>query len=166
MAVANAECLSVQATRVHALKGMTRLNQHDLLPGTILYRFVSVKDRADAWAASDSPWWLEYEAFQQIKHFGERFDYGLAYSARLHAAILYEWSEITGVVRAQTTRPLTAWKGRGQQVVSTGRDSRDLERMTPLQSVNEVYQLYIPGIGGSTSLLASTMRFVEYVPAA
>jgi hypothetical protein len=163
MSVANANFLGVDALRVDALKGMMWLHSYDLVPGTILYRFVDLKRRGAPWAAADGPWWLEYEALQQIKHFGERYGYGLGYSARIHAAILYEWSDITGVVRAEVTRPLTAWKGRGQQVESSAKDSRDLPRMTPMQSVNEVYQLYIPGVGGSSSLLSSVMRFIQYV---
>ena len=148
-----------------AREGMLIPRAYDLAAGTVLYRFVDVTRRANPLDAADGAWWFEYEAFQQIKHFGLRHGYGLDYSARLHAAILYEWSEVTGVVRARVVQPLRAWKGRGKQVVGTGRDARDLGTMTPMQSVHEVYQLYIPGLGGGGSIFASAFEYLGYFPA-
>ena len=72
---------------------------------------------------------------------------------------------MSGVVRAEVLQPSRAWKGRGKQVEGTARDARDLPRMTPMQSVHEVYQLFIPGIGGPHSLFPSAMRFLDYTPA-
>lgn len=138
--------------------------------GTVLYRFIDTTRSAPTLGA-DGPWWFEFEHFQSIKHFALRHGYSVGYSARLFAAILYEWSEVNAVVRAEVIVPLVAWKGKGKQiVVGSGRpphkpelDSRDVNRtpmglitarepakvshMTPMQGANEVYQLYIPGLG-------------------
>jgi hypothetical protein len=147
-----------------AMEGMALLRRHEVRRGDVLYRFVDLT-RSPAPAAANGPWWLEYEAFQQIKHFGMRHGHPLHYSARLHAAILYEWSEVTGYVRAEVLQPLAAWKGRGKQVRSTGRDGRDLPTMTPMQSVNEVYQLFIPGLGHGAPMFHSALKLLEVTPA-
>src|SRR6266542_6678084 len=155
----------LNASRHAAYAGMSMVRVYDLSPRQVLYRFIDVTRCPGPRVGADGPWWFEFEAFQQIKHFALRNGYSLDYSARLHAAILFEWSEVTGVVRAQLLQPLQAWKGRGRQVESTGRDVRDLPKMTPMQGLLEVYQLFLPGIGGQGSLFSMTMQFLEYMPA-
>jgi hypothetical protein len=150
---------------LHAMKGLAMARQVTIRPGQILYRFVDISRAPGPIPAANGPWWFEYEAFQQIKHFGSQHKYSLEYSARLFAAILYEWSEVTGYVRAEVLQPLEVWKGRGRQVEAKGGDSRDLATMTPMQSINEVYQLFIPGVHSGTKLFPSAFKFIEYVPA-
>jgi hypothetical protein len=115
---------------------------------TKLYRFIDLS-KAPSLLAADGPWWFEYEYFQKIKHFADQHGYSLGYCARMFAAILYEWSEVNAVVRAEVTSgPLLVWKGKGKQVQATGKDSRDVTaphgvltslnpqpspKMTPLQ---------------------------------
>src|SRR4051812_27684107 len=105
----------------------------------------------------NGPWWFEYESFQSIKHFAQRNGYSFSYAARLFAAILYQWSEVDAFVRCEVRQPLRVWKGRGKQVESTGQDGRDSPKMTPMQSVLEVYQLCIPGVGGPNSISGSVL---------
>jgi hypothetical protein len=130
--------------------------------GTVLYRFID-RSRGTAVRAADGPWWFEYEHYQAIRHFALRHGYPVGYAARLFAAILYEWSEVDAVVRAALRVPLVAWKGRGKPVAATERDPRDVNRVihgrlteaeasassrfTPLSGANEVYQIYVPGLG-------------------
>jgi hypothetical protein len=76
----------------------------------------------------------------------------------LFAAILYEWSEVNAWVACEVTQPLHAWKGRGKQVQSSGKDSRDLPTMTPMQSVLEIYQIVLPGVGGKSSIAAKVLK--------
>jgi hypothetical protein len=163
--LAAANSTHVVTGRSDAMKGLAMARQFTIRPGQILYRFVDISRAPGPIPAANGPWWFEYEAFQQIKHFGVRHNYSLEYSARLFAAILYEWSEVTGYVRAEVLQPLDVWKGRGRQVEATGRDRRDLPTMTPMQSLNEVYQLFIPGIHAGTKLFPSVLKFMEYVPA-
>ena len=159
-----ANAAHVPGSLASAMTGLAMARPFALPPGQILYRFVDVTRFPGPIPAANGPWWFEYEAFQQIKHFGLRHDYSLEYSARLFAAILYEFSEVTGYVRAEVLQPLDAWKGRGKPVESKGKDRRDLPRMTPMQSVNEVYQLFIPGVYSGTGLFPSVFRFLEYIP--
>ena len=157
------------STYSEAAKGLWP-HEHPIKNGTILYRFIDTTRSAPI-VGADGPWWFEFEYFQSIKHFAQRHGYSLGYAARLFAAILYEWSEVNAVVRAEVTVPLVTWKGKGKQVI-VGKDRplykpeldpRDVNRtpsglisahkatsvskMTPMQGPNEVYQLYIPGLG-------------------
>jgi hypothetical protein len=152
------------ASMEKALEGMAMLRRYDLRRGQVLYRFVDVTRSPSPQVAANGPWWLEYEAFQQVKQFGLRHGYSIDYSARLHAAVLYEWSEIGGYVRAEVVQPLVAWKGRGKQVAGTGKDARDLPTMTPMQSVNEIYQLFVPGMHRGTRLFGTALKFLEFLP--
>jgi hypothetical protein len=166
------------ASRGHAAQGLWPI-QYRVAPGTVLYRFID-STRVPPLIAADGPWWFEFEQFQTIKHFALQHGYTLGYAARLFAAILYEWSEVNAFVRAQSLVPLVVWKGRGKQIV-VGRDrplyhpevdARDVNRtlvgmitertplyaskMTPMQGPNEVYQLYVPGLG------RPYFRFAQY----
>lgn len=92
---------------------------------------------------------------------------------------------MNAVVRAEVTVPLVTWKGRGKQViVGADRplfrreiDPRDVNRtrigliterhrpaiskMTPMQGPNEVYQLYVPGLGRPHSQFSRYFRFLN-----
>jgi hypothetical protein len=147
-----------------AMSGLAFARSHSIRQGEVLYRFIDVTRAPSPVSAANGPWWLEYQSFQQIKHFGSRHGYSLDYSARLFAAILYEWSEVTGYVRAEVLQPLQAWKGRGKQVQSKGTDGRDLPTMTPMYGPSEIYQLFIPGLYRGKKLFPVVMRFLDYVP--
>jgi len=133
------------------------VNLHE---GQVLYRFYDSKRSLTPQAGMNGPWWVEYEYFQKIKHFALQHDYSLSYSARLFAAILYEWSEVDTLVRCRLNQPIKALKGRGKQITGDGNDSRDLSTMTPMQSVLEIYQLYLPGVGGKDSIADSVFTLV------
>lgn len=153
-------------------------------PGAVLYRFIDTTRSAPP-AAADSPWWFEFEHFQTIKHFALRHGHSLGYAARLFASIFYEWSEVNAVVRAQVYVPLVAWKGKGKQVIVGGYrppnrpqiDPRDINRtraglvterqptslskMTPIQGPNEVYQIYVPGLGHPHRRFSQYFKFLD-----
>jgi hypothetical protein len=93
---------------------------------TVLYRFID-DTRAAPIAGADGPWWFEFEHFQAIKHFALRYGYRLGYAVRLFASILYEWSEVNAVVRAEVIVPVVAWKGKGKQII-VGRTGRYTNR--------------------------------------
>jgi len=106
-------------SRAEAAKGLWP-HEHSIDSGTTLYRFIDAHCAGSSHAA-DGPWWFEFQEYQTIKQFALRHGCGLGYAARLFAAILYKWSEVNAVVRAQTKCPLVAWKGTGKQIV-VGRD--------------------------------------------
>ncbi len=141
-----------------ARDGMSMIRPLDIPKGQVLYRFYDASKARSPDEGADGPWWLEYEHFQTIKHFALRNDCSLSYAARLFAAILYEWSEVSAWVSCEVMQPLQAWKGRGRQVRSSGTDSRDLPTMTPMQSVLEVYQIMLPGVGGKGSIASKVLK--------
>ena len=152
------------ATSGHAkaMQGMSMVRPVMIPVGQVIDRFYDVTKAPTAALGAQGDWWLEFEHFQTIKHFASRNGYTLSYAARLFAAILYEWSEVNGFVACRTIAPLAAWKGRGKQVRSSGKDARDLKRMTPMQSVLEVYQLYVPGLGGTTTLSREALQVQSF----
>ncbi len=150
----NASALS----QVNAMKGMSMVRRIEIPAGQVIYRFYDSHRAPTPQLGADGPWWIEFESFQNIKHFALRNGYSFSYAARLFAAILYEWSEVNAFVACSTADALVAWKGRGKQVRSSGRDRRDLATMTPMQSVLEVYQLYVPGLGGPGSNASAALR--------
>ena len=164
-------------------------HEYSISARTVLYRFIDIT-RATPTLAADGPWWFEFEHFQSIKHFALRNRLSIGYTARLFAAILYERSEVNAVVRAEVTVPLATWKGKGKQII-VGKDiplfkpeidSRDVNRtpsgliserspsgvskMTPMQGPNEVYQLYVPGLGRPHNQFSRYFKFlsVEHIP--
>ena len=141
-----------------AREGMSMIRPYEIPQGQVLYRFYDSNRARSPEAGADGPWWIEFEHFQAIKHFALRNGYSFSYAARLFVAILYEWSEVNAWVSCEITRPLHAWKGRGKRVESTGKDARDLPTMTPLQSVLEIYQIVLPGIGGNGSIASKVLR--------
>jgi hypothetical protein len=163
--------------------------EYSIAAHTVLYRFIDTT-RTTPQEGADGPWWFEYEHFQTIKHFARQYEYSLGYSARLFAAILYEWSEVNAFVRAEVTAPLVAWKGMGKAII-VGKDRplyepeidpRDINRirsglitertpiaiskMIPMQYPNEVYQLYVPGLGKPNHKFSSFFKFIGYEPIA
>ena len=146
--------------RERALEGMCMVRPIEIPEGTVLYRYYDRNRARTAQQGMCGVWWLEYEAFQHIKHFALRNGYSQSYASRLFAAILYEWSEVNAFVACQVTEPLRGWKGRGRQVKSEGKDSRDLPTMTPMQGMLEVYQVCVPGLDGEFSLAPRALKVV------
>ena len=151
----------LQESIARARRGMVMPRPVELGVGQRIYRFYDVSRAPDPAQGADGAWWVEYEYFQKIRHFAAQFGYPLSYAARLFAAVLYEWSEVNAFVRCEVVQPLRALKGRGKQVEGTGRDPRDTRTMTPVQGHMEIYQLYLPGVGGRDSLAGSVLRVVD-----
>jgi hypothetical protein len=97
--------------------------KYSIPTGRILYRFIDLT-KGPSSKGADGPWWFEYEHYRTIEAFAERHGYSLGYAARLFAAILYEWSEVNAVVRAEVINgPLFCWKGEGKQVSADSYDA-------------------------------------------
>lgn len=148
-----------------AREGMNMIRPFEILSGTIIYRYYDATRAGSPQGGANGPWWIEFEYFQQIKHFALRHGYSHSYAARLFAAILYEWSEVDAFVACEVTIPLKAWKGQGKQVEQNSdpkkQDNRDRPKMTPMQSILEIYQLCVPGLGGPYSIASSALKIVR-----
>ena len=144
-----------------ARKGMSMIRPIEVVPDQVLYRFYGTDKARSLADGANGGWWFEYEHFQTIKHFALRNGYPISHAARLFAAILFEFSEVDAWVSCEITQPLRAWKGRGKQIESSGKDARDPpkgEKVTPMQSVLEVYQMFLPGVGGPDSIASSVLK--------
>lgn len=144
-----------------AIRGIARPTLYTVPIGSKLYRFVDI-NRGPHRVQANSPWWFEFEPFENVRQFAERHGYTLDYCARLFLAVLHEYSAITGFVAAIVVRPLKAWRGPGSVQYSSGRDPRDPPRMIPMQSINETYQLFIPGLGRGSPVLDAAFTNITY----
>lgn len=162
-------------TRVLALRGLQMARSFEIAPGQVIYRFYDRGRTPTPQLAAHGGWWFEFEHFQTIKHFALRHGDSLSYAARLFAAIMYEFSEVDTYVACRAKRKLVCWKGRGAQIrqedleradkLNERRpDPRDLRTMTPMQGHLEVYQLYIPGLGGPQPLAPEVLEVVHHGP--
>lgn len=145
-----------------SLPGMDLLREYHLGPGTVLYRFVQVIPGRPAIMGADGPWWLEHGQFITLTHAALVQGMTLSAAALLFAATASEWSEVNGFVRAEVTQPLKCWKGRGKRVERPPKKTRSRVRPTPIPVVQDVYQLYVPGIGGSSSLFPTAFSLLDF----
>jgi hypothetical protein len=144
-----------------AREGMSMIRPYEISAGTVIYRYYDSARAGSPQGGANGAWWVEFEYFQKIKHFAAQHGYSHSYAARLFAAVLYEWSEVDAFVACSVSVPLKAWKGRGKQVQSIGKDARDTPTMTPMQSVLEIYQLCIPGLTGPHSMSSTALEVIR-----
>jgi hypothetical protein len=163
-----------------AARGLTP-HRYPIAQGTYLYRFIDLR-KGPASKSADGPWWFEFEHYKTITTFAQRNGYSVGYTARLFAAILYEWSDVNAVVRARVVKgPLLTWKGPGKRVSASAdpkkHDPRDVasphgvlterrgadgqppltRKMTPTQGPLQVLQLFVPGLGAPHHKFSSLM---------
>src|SRR5580765_4432657 len=150
--------LTVEARQQSLEPGLSMARPFIVPAGQVLYRFYDTRRAPAPQQGAQGEWWFEFEHHQTIKHFALRHGYSMSYAARLFAAVRYEWSEVNAFVACRTKVALPCWKGRGKQVLSKGKDSRDPPTMTPMQSVLVVYQIFIPGMKGPDSIAPIAME--------
>ena len=145
-----------------SLPGMVLLQEFQLATGTVLYRFVQVTPGRTAITGADGPWWLEHGPFITLTHCAMAQGMTLSAAALLFAATASEWSEVNGFVRAEVMQPLKCWKGRGKRVERPAKKTRGRVRAAPISMGQDVYQLYVPGIGGVSSLFPTVFSFLDF----
>jgi hypothetical protein len=134
--------------------------EYQLSPGTVLYRFVQVTPERPAIMGADGPWWLESEHFMKLNHFALANGLPLSHVAQSLVSIHAEWPEVNGFVRAEVIRSLKCWKGRGKQVVSSVK-KKSRAKVAETGSGPEVSQVFIPGIGGVSSLFLTAFTYLD-----
>lgn len=148
---------SVATGFFEASKGVLSPRPVDLKAGQVLYRFYNSNNAPLPKHGADGAWWIEHEYIERMKQFAALRGFSFAYTARLFAAIADEWDEVDSLVRCQLKQPLKALKGRGRQLEGSEKDQRNLPTAHPLQGVLEIYQLYLPGVGGGDSRVNSAL---------
>ena len=142
--------------------GMLKFNRVHLMIGQSYFRFCDRARFAQDWhRAATGPWWAEFETFTEIRdvarssmtvkeHAARTGCEPLAYAAKLHFAVPYEWGDCGAVIEARLIRRIDAYKGWGDIAYldpnPVRQDTRDGgAKYIPLQK-QEVFQLYIPEI--------------------
>lgn len=144
-----------------SLPSMDLLREYYLGLGTVLYRFVQVTHGRPAIIGADGPWWWEHGQFITLTHFALAHGMTLSAAALLFAATASEWSEVNGFVRAEVIQSMKCWKGRGKQVVSSGKKG-SRAKLAQTGSGPEVSQLFIPGVGGVSSLFRTALAYLDF----
>ena len=143
-----------------ALSGMDLAREFHLAPGAVLFRFIDADVSRSALMGADGPWWLESEHFMKLNHFALANGLPLSYVAQSLVSIHAEWREVNGFVRAEVIQSLKCWKGRGKQVVSSGK-KKSRAKLAQIGSGPEVSQVFIPGIGGASSLFRTAFTYLD-----
>jgi hypothetical protein len=130
-------------------------------PNTVLFRFIYADMDRHTITGADGPWWMEADSFKRLVH--SSLSHGLLLSgvAGRLAGVRTEWNEVNGYVQAEVIRPLKCWKGKGKQLPDTTK-RRVRTRSTPVPVLQDLYQLYIPGIGGKSSLFSASLRYLIF----
>jgi hypothetical protein len=126
--------------------GMIDPLRHELHARDTIYRFGSSARSTKDVAVGG--WWLQRQEFELLLRFANTHDIFLGLAMRLLCLVPPEWSDAGVLVRARVARPLLAWRGLANSVVTPAGDGRGAVRM-PHQneiSARRVHQLYIPGL--------------------
>jgi hypothetical protein len=144
-----------------ATTGIDMAREDQLSPGTTLFRFIYSDIRKSPISGADGPWWLEAESFKRLLHIALSRGILLSRLAGSLSAIRAEWNEVNGYVQAEVVGPLKCWKGNGKQLRDTTR-KRGRNRLAPVPVLQDVYQLYLPGVGGKGSLFSASLRYLSF----
>jgi len=126
--------------------GMIAPQRYELTPGTKIFRFGVIERGALGVAAG--PWWVERAELDQLIRFAETWDLTLGAAVRYLCLVPPEWSDITLLVRVRVERPLLAWRGLANSVVTPAAGGGPPVRLPHQNDVaaRRVYQLFVPGL--------------------
>ncbi len=128
--------------------GMLDPKRHALEPGTVIYRFGQSRLPREV---ARGGWWIEKREFQQLVDFAIAHDIYLGMAMRVLCLVPPEWNKATMLVRGRVDKPLLAWRGLANSVVTPMKGGKDVKGMVRLPHRNDisarrVHQLYIPGL--------------------
>lgn len=114
-------------------------------PGSTIFRFAG-KD-ATASGAAEGRWWVEHQQFEKLVSFANAHELYLGMALRILCLVPPEWSDLSLLVRCRVRRPLLAWRGLGNSVVTP----RAGGGLVTLPQQNEIaarrlFQLFVPGL--------------------
>lgn len=126
--------------------GMLAPLRHELAIGSKLYRFGT--QAAGALRVAGGGWWIEQREFDQLFRFAQVWDLSIGMAMRMLCLVPPEWSDATLLIRARVVRPLLAWRGLGNSVVTPAKGGGEPVRMPHQNDIDarRVHQLYIPGL--------------------
>lgn len=135
--------------------GIMMPQRHELGAGTHVFRFGNIADGARGVAAGS--WWIDRAGLDKIIRFGQVWDLSVGMAMRMLCLVPPEWSDATLLVRARLSRPLLAWRGIGNSVVTSANDNGPQVRMPHQNDIaaRQLHQLFIPGLYGDAAVQAA-----------
>ena len=126
--------------------GMLNAQRHALWHGTRLFRFG--RSHQSPPEVARGGWWLEAREFERLISFANTHGIYLGLAMRLLCLVPPEWSDAAQLVRARVARPLLAWRGLANTVVTPMAGGLGTVRLPHPNEIAErrLHQLYIPGL--------------------
>ena len=113
--------------------------------GTAIFRFV--KTGVTASEATEGQWWVEERDFKKLVSFANAHDLLTGMAFRLLCLVPPEWSDLVLLVRCRVRRPILAWRGLGNSVI-TPREGGGIVNLPHQNEIagRRLYQLFVPGL--------------------
>jgi hypothetical protein len=126
--------------------GILNPGRFELAVGSKIFRFGSRSRNVSR--VLTAPWWLEQQAFEKLFSFAQVWELNIGMALRMLCLVPPEWSDASLLIRARVVRPLLAWRGLANSVVTPASDNRSMVRMPHQNEISErrVNQLFIPGL--------------------
>jgi hypothetical protein len=128
--------------------GMLSPVRHELQAGATIYRFG--RSNLPASRVMSGAWWIDREGFEKLVAFANVHSVELPMAVRALCLLPPEWSDLGMLVRARLRKPLLAWRGLANSVVTRASDGLGNVRLDQFNDISarRLYQLYIPGLDG------------------
>lgn len=125
--------------------GMLDPTRHVLQPGTVIYRFGGTRAPREI---ARGGWWIEKREFQQLVDFAINHGIYAALAMRILCLVPPEWSDATMLLRGRVAKPLLAWRGLGNSVITPMAGGKGMVRLPHHNEISarRIHQLYIPGL--------------------
>jgi hypothetical protein len=126
--------------------GIIAPERFEIDEGETLHRFTDGKK--DPVAAMAGGWWVERQAFDRIIRFAQLNELTDPMAARILLGVPPEWQDMGTMVRVQVRRPILAWRGLANSVITPHREGGPMVRMLHQNANSErrLNQLFIPGM--------------------
>jgi hypothetical protein len=133
----------------------------EIAEGETLHRFADGK--RDAPSAMAGGWWVQRPEFDRILRFARINDLTDPMAARILLGVPPEWQDMGIMVRARVRRPILAWRGLANSVITPHRDGGPKVSLLHQNANAErrLSQLFIPGMSahGGRSLASEAFSF-------
>jgi hypothetical protein len=126
--------------------GIISPERFEIPEGETLHRFAS--GSKDALSAMAGGWWVEGHAFERILRFARINELTDPMAARILLGVPPEWQDMGIMVRARVRRPILAWRGLANTVITPHKDGGPMVTMLHQNANSErrLHQLFIPGM--------------------
>jgi hypothetical protein len=126
--------------------GIISPQRFEIHEGETLHRFAA--GWKDALGAMEGGWWVERHAFERILRFARINDLTDPMAARILLGVPPEWQDMGVMVRVRVRRPVLAWRGLANTVITPHKDGGPMVTMLHQNANSErrLNQLFIPGL--------------------